>query len=392
VSFRLLATCPQTAARAGEFATPHGAIPTPAFMPVGTQATVKSLDPDELSAIGAGCVLANAYHLALRPGADTVRALGGLHRFMGWNGPLLTDSGGFQVWSLAGLREVTADGVQFRSHLDGAPLGFTPESVVVLEEALGADIIMPLDVCLEYPVSPVQAAHAVATTQAWAERSRAAQGAEHQALFGIVQGSMYRDLRREAARALTALDLPGYALGGLSVGEPKETTATMIAAAVAELPPDRPRYLMGVGAPEDLIMAIGLGVDLFDCTLPTRMARSGGLLTPTGRANLRNARFRAEAGPPVAGCACAVCARYSAATLHWLFYEAPALGGRLASYHNIHFLCALVHGAREAVQRGAFAAYRAEFLARWVPTDPTVGRQQRAQWQASRARRHGEQG
>jgi queuine tRNA-ribosyltransferase len=345
------------------------------------------LDPDELRAVGASCVLANAYHLALRPGAQTVRQLGGLHRFMGWDGPLLTDSGGFQVWSLAPLRRLTSDGVQFRSHLDGTLHTFTPESVVALQEALEADIMMPLDVCVDFPVTAEHAADAVATTQAWMARALAARDDTPQALFGIVQGSVYPDLRRQAARALAALDLPGYAIGGLSVGEPKEATASALAAAVGELPVDKPRYLMGVGAPEDLLMAVGFGVDMFDCTLPTRMARAGGLLSPRGRVNLRNARFRRDAGPPVVGCRCAVCARYSAATLHWLLHEEHALAGRLASYHNVHFLCDLMRGAREAILAGSFPDYRRAFLAQWVAGDPAAGREQRARWQAAQERR-----
>ena len=356
-------------------------------MPVGTQATVKGLDPDELRAVGARCVLANAYHLALRPGADTVRRLGGLHRFMAWDGPILTDSGGFQVWSLARLRELTADGVRFRSHLDGDLVTFTPERVVALEEALGADIIMPLDVCLEYPAEAAAATDAVATTQRWTRRAREAWRSDRQALFGIVQGGTHLELRREAARALVGLELPGYAIGGLSVGEPKEVTAAVLVATVPELPTNRPRYLMGVGAPDDLLMAVGQGVDLFDCTLPSRMARAGGLLTPRGRVNVRNARYRADPGPPVAGCGCAVCARYSAAMLHWLFQEGHALAGRLATYHNVQFLCELMAAARRAILAGEFAAFRAAFLAEWVPADPRVGREQRARWQAAQERR-----
>jgi queuine tRNA-ribosyltransferase len=387
VSFRLLATCGETAARVGVLETPHGPVPTPAFMPVGTQATVKSQDPHELRALGAACLLANAYHLALRPGADTVRRLGGLHDFMGWDGALLTDSGGFQVWSLAPLREVTPDGVRFRSHLDGAPLSFTPENVVTLQEALGADVIMPLDVCLEFPATEAAAADALALTERWAVRAAAARRRADQMLFGIVQGGMFPHLRREAARALRTLDLPGYALGGLSVGEPKETTRAMLAAAVPELPADRPRYLMGVGSPDDLLMAIGEGVDLFDCTLPTRMARAGSLLTRHGRRNLRNARFRAEPGPPDPDCACAVCARYSAATLHWLFQEEHALGGRLATYHNLAFLCDLLRDARSAIAAGGYAAFHGAFRATWIAADPAIGRAQRERWRATQERR-----
>lgn len=383
MSFRVIAACPQTAARAGELATAHGPLPTPAFMPVGTQATVKSLDPRELAALGARCLLANTYHLALRPGAETVRRLGGLHRFMSWDGPLLTDSGGFQVWSLAPLRAVTAEGVEFRSHLDGAPLHFTPENVVATQQALGADIIMPLDVCLEYPAERAAASAALDTTDAWLRRAIAVHDGGAQQLFGIVQGAMYADLRRQAARALAALDLPGYAIGGLSVGEPKATTAAMLAAVVPELPADRPRYLMGVGSPEDLLMAAAHGVDMFDCTLPTRMARAGGLLTRGGRLNLRNARFRADPRPPVEGCACPTCTRWSMAALHWLFIERHALGGRLATLHNLHFLITLLAEARAAIARGDFPAYHADFLRTWVAADQAVGREQRRRWRES---------
>jgi len=387
VTFQILATCVQTAARAGVLTTPHGAIHTPAFMPVGTQATVKHLDPHELRAAGAECLLANTYHLALRPGAEAIRRLGGLHRFMGWDGPLLTDSGGFQVWSLAPLREVTPAGVRFRSHLDGQPWFFTPEGVIALQQALGADIIMPLDVCLDYPASYAEAAAAVATTQAWAVRSVAALSGSRQALFGIVQGGTYPELRRQAARALVTLDLPGYAIGGLSVGEPKATTFAILAATVAELPVDRPRYLMGVGAPDDLLRAVACGVDLFDCTLPARLGRRGSLLTRHGRINLRNARFRSEAGPPVPDCSCTVCTHYPAATLHWLFQEGHALAGRLATYHNVHFLCQLLREAHAAIRAGWFPAFQAAFLASWVPGDPALSDQQRARWRAAQQRR-----
>lgn len=387
MSFEVIATCPCTGARAGVLRTAHGDVETPTFMPVGTQATVKSLDPDELRAVGAGCVLANTYHLALRPGAETVRRLGGLHRFMGWDGATLTDSGGFQVWSLAPLRRVTDDGVEFRSHLDGTLHAFTPESVVALQEALGADMIMPLDVCVDYPVSAAVAAEAVETTQAWLVRAQAARVPTPQALYGIVQGSVYPELRRQAARAAASLDLPGYAIGGLSVGEPKETTASAVAAVASELPEGKPRYLMGVGAPEDLLMAVGLGVDMFDCTLPTRMARAGGLLSPRGRLNLRNARFRGDAGPPVERCVCAVCQRYTAGTLHWLLQEEHALAGRLASYHNVQFLCDLMRGARGAIVAGQFPEFRSAFLSQWTGTDPSAGREQRGRWRAAQERR-----
>jgi queuine tRNA-ribosyltransferase len=371
--------------------TAHGPIATPVFMPVGTQATVKALSPTELRDLRAGCVLANTYHLALRPGAEIVERLGGLHGFMGWDGPILTDSGGFQVWSLADLREITADGVRFRSHLDGAVIHFSPESVVATQERLGADIIMQLDVCSEYPAAPGTLADAVATTQAWAVRSQAAQRRPDQLLFGIVQGGPDLGLRAEAARALAGLDLAGYAIGGLSVGEPKAATYAAISAAVAELPADRPRYLMGVGAPEDLLAAVERGVDLFDCTLPSRMARGGGILTPAGRVNLRNARYRRDPAPLVPGCACQVCGRYSRAAVHWLLYEAPALAARLATYHNLKFLCDLLRQARVAVAQGCFPEFRDGFLAEWVPADPGVGKADRQRWRAALQRRLGQE-
>jgi queuine tRNA-ribosyltransferase len=387
VSFRVLATCSETAARVGVLETPHGPLHTPAFMPVGTQASVKGLDPHELRAVGAECLLANTYHLALRPGEALIQQLGGLHRFMGWDGPLLTDSGGFQVWSLAPLREVTADGVAFRSHLDGRPLLFTPEGVIAIQQALGADIIMPLDVCLEYPATEPEAAAALETTYQWLQRALAAHRDGVQQLFGIVQGATYPELRQQAARVLAALDLPGYAIGGLSVGEPKDVMEAMLATTVPELPTDRPRYLMGVGAPDDLLMAVEHGVDMFDCTLPTRMGRAGSLLTRRGRLNLRNARFRREAGPAVPDCDCAVCTRYPAATLHWLFQEGHALGGRLASYHNLYFLCQLLREARAAIAAGHFPAFRAAFSRDWVASDPAVGREQRRRWRTVQSQR-----
>jgi queuine tRNA-ribosyltransferase len=353
-------------ARAATFSTPHGDISTPAFAPVGTQATVKTLTPDELRDLGAPLILANTYHLYLRPGAERIARLGGLHHFMGWHGPILTDSGGFQVFSLAPLRRVDADGVTFRSHLDGSEYRFTPEVVIAAQEALGADIIMCLDECAE-PHDRRYNEEALARTHAWAVRCRAAQRRDDQALFGIVQGGIFPDLRAESARTLVALDFPGYAIGGLSVGETKEEMLATLDGVVPLLPAGRPRYLMGVGGPRDLVEGVARGVDLFDCVLPTRLARNGGLLTRRGRLNIRNARFAEDPNPIEAGCTCYTCQRFSLAYLHHLFKAQEILGLRLATLHNLHVLLRLMEEMRAAIMGGAFAAFRESFLADCQP-------------------------
>ena len=328
-------------ARVGALHTPHGDIPTPVFAPVGTQATVKTLSPDELTALGAKLILANTYHLYLRPGADLVARLGGLHRFMGWSGPILTDSGGFQVFSLESLRKVSDEGVVFRSHIDGSEHSFSPEKSIEIQEKLGADIIMALDECPD-PMNYEYNRAALQRTHRWAERCLRAHTRADQALFGILQGGIFPDLRAESARFLTSLGFPGYALGGLSVGEPKEKTWEVLDLTVPLLPQDRPRYLMGVGSPEDLFEGVARGVDIFDCALPTRLARNGALFTAHGRINLRKAEFAEVATPVEEGCTCYTCRHFSLAYLHHLYKAEEILGLRLNTIHNLHFLLELM--------------------------------------------------
>ncbi len=352
--------------RRGTLHTAHGAVETPAFMPVGTQGSVKSLSPGELREMGAGMILANAYHLSLRPGTAVVAAAGGLHSFTGWTGPILTDSGGFQVLSLAPLRKVTADGVHFRSHLDGSAHFLSPEGAMDIQEGLGADVIMAFDECISYPASRAEAAEAVARTGAWAERCLRAKRRPDQMLFGIVQGGIYPDLRQRSAAELRALDLPGYALGGLSVGEPKELTWEICAATVAQLPVEKPRYLMGVGTPDDLLEGIRRGVDLFDCVHPARAARHGTVFTARGKLNIKGAVHTLDFGPLDRDCPCQVCRDYSRAYLRHLFKAREMLGLRLCTYHNLFFLVRLARLAGEAIEEGGFAAFATRFLADYL--------------------------
>ena len=329
---------------------------------MGTQATVKALDPRDLRELGAELVLANTYHLYLRPGADLIAELGGLHRFMGWDGPILTDSGGFQVFSLAERRKVRDEGVEFRSHIDGSRHLFTPEMVIRVQEQLGADIIMVLDECAP-PTDRAYNEQALARTHAWAARCRAAQTRDDQALFGIVQGGVFADLRRQSAEFLVGLDFPGYAIGGLSVGESKEQMYAMLDVTTPLLPAGKPRYLMGVGAPEDLLEGVARGVDLFDCVLPTRLARNAALLTRRGRLNIRNARFERDPAPIEEGCGCYTCRHFSRAYLRHLFKAGEILAARLATIHNVHFLLQLMRDIRAAIAADRFSAFKAEFLA-----------------------------
>ncbi len=360
-------------ARAGVFRTPHGAVTTPCFMPVGTQGTVKGLDPDDLTGAGASMILANAYHLHLRPGEDAVHALGGLHAFMRWNGPILTDSGGFQVFSLAGLRKVTEEGVVFRSHLDGSERHFTPESVMRLERTLGADVIMQFDHVIPGQSEYAAAQEASERSLRWLARCRdefarlgAGEGAPEQALFPIVQGGIHTALRQAATRAVREIGAwEGYAIGGLSVGEEKGAMYDMIAACDAGLPADRPRYLMGVGFPEDLVEGVARGVDLFDCVAPTRMGRTGAVFTRDGRINLKNAAWRLDRRPIDSECSCTTCRRFDRAYLRHLFVSEELLGFRLMSLHNVHFLIGLMRDARTALAAGTFAGWSADWLARY---------------------------
>jgi queuine tRNA-ribosyltransferase len=347
------------AARRATLQTTHGAVETPCFMPVGTLADVKLLEPRDLAEIGARIVLANTYHLWLRPGAETLALAGGLHRFMAWDGPLLTDSGGFQVFSLESRRNVDDDGVTFRSHLDGSAHRFTPENVVAFQENLGVDIAMALDECVKLPSSREDVEHSVARTTAWARRCANAWRRGPTLLFGIVQGGLDQDLRERSAAELTALDLPGYAIGGLSVGEARADMDRAVAFTAACLPAGKPRYLMGVGTVRDLIAGIDRGIDLFDCVYPTRSGRHGRVLTAAGAEyNVRNAVYGHDFGPLDERCACRVCAVHSRAYLSHLFRSGETLAGRLLSYHNLYALTALVREARAAIEEQRWEAFR----------------------------------
>ena len=350
-------------ARAGTLSTPHGDVETPAFMPVGTHGAVKALTPEQVRASGARMVLANTYHLSLRPGEATVEKLGGLHRFMRWEGPLLTDSGGFQVFSLPRV-EISDRGVRFRNEVDGSSVELGPERATAIQNALGADVIMAFDECTPWPADEARARAGVRRTLAWAERSLEAHAApESQALFGIVQGSVYPKLREECAAALVAMDLPGYAIGGVSVGEGHELLCRVTEHAATLLPEAKPRYLMGVGLPEDLLAAIGYGMDLFDCVIPTRYARSASVFTARGRIRLSHRRYRRDAYPIDTSCDCAACAGgFSRAYLHHLFAANEILSAVLASIHNLRFYQRLVAGARRAVLEGRFEEFRRVFL------------------------------
>ncbi len=364
---------PDCAARCGVLRLPHAVVETPVFMPVGTQGTVKAMTPGELAEIGYGLILGNTYHLHLRPGESLIAQAGGLHRFSGWEGALLTDSGGFQVFSLTGLRRIGADGVRFQSYIDGSPHKFTPESVMQIERDLGADIIMAFDECTAYPCTPEYAHEAMERTHRWAERcvraydeaGRRATGGWPQALFGIVQGSVYRELREESAHFLTALDLPGYAIGGLAVGEDSPARNAALDWANALLPSQKPRYLMGVGTPEDILDAVQRGVDMFDCVLPTRNARNAQVFTTRGVLNMLNARFTADFGPLDPDCDCLVCQRHSRAYVRHLFKAKEMLAARLTTYHNLYFYHRLMANIRAAIRTGTLLKFRADFLQRY---------------------------
>ncbi|HEY8677107.1 MAG TPA: tRNA guanosine(34) transglycosylase Tgt [Candidatus Dormibacteraeota bacterium] len=364
MSFRLLAT--EDGSRRGILSTAHGEIETPVFMPVGTHATVKALTPDELHQLGTQVLLGNTYHLALRPGAERIAQLGGLHRFMGWDGAILTDSGGFQVFSLDHLVTVTDEGAVFRSHLDGSTQRFTPESVMAIQRALGSDIAMAFDQPAPWPSDAGAARAAMDRTHRWAERCLEEAPARGQLRFGIAQGGFDRALRQESARALGAMPFDGYAIGGLSLGEPMAMTYQLVAEQAAALPEGRPRYLMGVGTPADLIEAIARGIDLFDCVLPTRIARNGSVLTRGGRLNLRNRRFLDDAGPLDEDCDCYTCQRFSRAYLRHLFMAGEILGHRLASIHNLRVLIRLVNDLRPAIGSGHLEATLRQLRERWA--------------------------
>ncbi len=386
LSFQLLRT--STAARAGVLSTPHGEVPTPAFMPVATQGSVKALTPDDVRTVGASIILGNAYHLYLRPGVDLVRKLGGLHAFTRWDGPILTDSGGFQAFSLGPLKVVTDDGVRFRSHIDGSEHYFTPEAATRYQEALGADIIMCFDQCIAYGETREAVRQAMERTHRWAARCKEAHAAsdasDRQALFGIVQGGVFPDLRTESAQHITSLDFDGYAVGGLAVGEAKKPMYEVTEQVAKLLPEDRPRYLMGVGSPEDLVGCVARGMDLFDCALPTRVARNGGLFTKEGRVDITARRFKEEAGPLQENCDCYACTSFSAAYLHHLFKSKELLGLRLASIHNLRFVLRLMEEMRSAILEGRFPAFREGFLATYKPTDEGTRLSQKEAWMDAR--------
>ncbi|HXU88952.1 MAG TPA: tRNA guanosine(34) transglycosylase Tgt [Methylomirabilota bacterium] len=370
--FDLLTT--DGAARRGQLTTAHGTVDTPVFMPVGTQATVKGLTPEDLAAAGASIVLANTYHLFLRPGHELVRALGGLHRFMAWPGAILTDSGGFQVWSLAKLRKISDDGVEFRAPLDGATRFLSPELVIDIQRALGADIAMVLDECLAYPATRETAERSLARTLAWAERCRAAHArvADGQALFGIVQGGTDDELRARAAAATVALDFDGYAIGGMAVGEPKPRMYALTEQVARALPAGRPRYLMGVGKPEDLVEGVARGVDMFDCVLPTRNARNGQAFTSTGTVTIKQARWTHDPAPLDTRCGCYTCRQFSRAYLRHLYVAEELLAYRLLTLHNVHFYLGLMAAMRDAIAAHAFEAFRARFYARYAVSSVDV--------------------
>jgi len=371
---RFEVTATDGAARRGQLTTGHGVVDTPVFMPVGTQATVKALTPEDLEAAGAQIVLGNTYHLLLRPGPDVVRDLGGLHRFMGWRGAILTDSGGFQVFSLAKIRKLSDDGVEFRAPLDGATRFLSPESVVDIQRALGADVTMPLDECLAYPATREATERSLALTLRWAERARAAHAAGDggQALFGIVQGGSYEDLRAEAVERTVALGFDGYAIGGMAVGEPKPTMVALTARVAAALPADRPRYLMGVGKPEDLVESVACGVDMFDCVLPTRNARNGQAFTSTGPVTIKQARWTREAAALDAACDCYTCRTFSRGYLRHLFVSEELLAYRLLTLHNVRFYLRLMATMREAIAARTFDAFRRAFFSRYVLSSDRV--------------------
>ncbi|GCF07483.1 tRNA guanosine(34) transglycosylase Tgt [Dictyobacter arantiisoli] len=388
-NFTIDAESSETWARAGTIQTPHGTIETPIFMPVGTQATVKSVSPEELHGVGAQIILANTYHLMLRPGSALIDSFGGLHSFMNWQGPILTDSGGFQVWSLAHNRKLNEDGVVFKSHLDGSSHALTPERVMQIEAELGADIVLPLDICAPYPSNPTEARKAMEWTHRWEERALVEKEKlrPEQTLFGIVQGAFEADLRAQSAQVIGNMPFQGLSIGGLSVGEPKEQMWEMLKHVTPELPRDKPRHLLGVGSPEDLVIGVGLGMDMFDCVLPTRVARHGGLFTRDGRVSIKGARFRTAHGPIEEGCDCYTCQHYSAAYVCHLARAEEQLYYRLGSIHNIRFMLRLAKELRESIINGTYPTFRETFLARYVPASEKVREAQREKWIKARDQR-----
>ena len=362
VTFDLVKKDAKTHARRGVVHTPHGDIQTPIFMPVGTQATVKAMTERELKEIGAQIILSNTYHLHIRPGEELIREAGGLHRFMSWDRPILTDSGGFQVFSLASLRKIKEEGVHFRSHLDGSKMFIGPETSMDIQQALGSDIAMAFDVCSPYPCDHRTAMEAMHRTHRWAERCKAHHTREDQAVFGIVQGAFYEDLRIESAKTLADMDFPGYGIGGLSVGEPKPVMYGMLEAIMPYMPEHKPRYLMGVGSPDCLVEGVYRGVDMFDCVLATRVARNGTCFTDSGRLVIRNAQYAHDFGPIEEGCDCYARRNYSRASIRHLLKAGEITGGRLATIHNLRYLLRLMERIRQAIEEDRFEEFRRDFF------------------------------
>ncbi|GEN46427.1 tRNA guanosine(34) transglycosylase Tgt [Alkalibacillus haloalkaliphilus] len=363
ITYELIKTCKQTGARLGKVHTPHGSFETPVFMPVGTLATVKTMAPEELKEIGANIILSNTYHLWLRPGEDVVEEAGGLHKFMNWDGSILTDSGGFQVFSLSDMRQIEEEGVHFRNHISGAKLFLSPEKAMHIQNSLGSDIMMAFDECPPYPASYDYMKASVERTSRWAERClEAHQKPGQQGLFGIIQGGEYEELRKQSARDLTSLDFPGYAIGGLSVGEPKDVMNKVLDFTTPLLPDEKPRYLMGVGSPDSLVDGAMRGVDMFDCVLPTRIARNGTCMTSNGRLVVRNAKFAKDFTPIDENCDCYTCRNYTKAYIRHLIKANETLGIRLTTYHNLYFLVKLMGQVRNAIKEDRLGDFRDEFF------------------------------
>lgn len=366
LNFELIKKDSRTGARRGRVTTKHGTIETPVFMPVGTQATVKAMRPEEVETLGAEIILCNTYHLYLRPGEDIVREAGGLHRFMNWNRPILTDSGGFQVFSLGKFRKITEEGAKFKSYIDGSSHMMTPEKSIEIQNALGADIIMAFDECVEYPSDRKYVKDSLERTTRWLKRCKERhENTSEQSLFGIMQGGMYKDLRYQSAMEITDLDLPGYAIGGLSVGEPKELMLDILDDCVDYLPDDKPRYLMGVGTPDYLFEGVERGIDMFDCVLPTRLARHGVAMTSHGNINIKNAEFTRDFSPLDDECDCYTCRNYSKAYIRHLFKSNEIMSSMLLSEHNLHFLVSMMQKIRKSIEEDRFTEYKKEFYEKY---------------------------
>jgi len=380
LKFNITKACTSLQARTGELVTPRGVVPTPMFLPVGSQASVKTLTPREIGEIGFNMLLANAYHLYLRPGISVIEEMGGLHRFMGWNGAILTDSGGYQIFSLASLRQVTDEGVSFSSHIDGSRHFITPEMVIEYQQSLGADIIMVLDECPPSDADFNRTRRAMNRTHLWAVRCRQVHHRDDQVLFAIVQGGIFPELRRKSTKYLVSLDFPGYAIGGLSLGEPKDVTWKITRDTVALLPWSKPRYLMGVGSPEDIVQAVSGGVDIFDSALPTRIARNGALFTLKGRINIENSIYKRMAEPVDPDCGCYACRDFSAAYLHHLFHSGELLALRLATIHNLTFIYNLMSSIRKAILNDTFSSFKDTFLRNYKSTNEQARISQKRRW------------